>query len=150
MNTLSFYLQCFDKLRCDKSYGSEAPHKAVLLLAIIRLFRQGIFHSAQITITPALEDEFANIWQEYVQTNHQMNLGLPFYHLRDEPFGWQLTVAPEYVDLLNEKNRMKNINTLKDAQAVATIDAELLGYLLDKRSNQIIDDLIVWWYFQAT
>lgn len=144
---LQFYLMCFDDLRCDKSKFGLAPHKPILLIAIIRLFQKGKLSSTQIDITPDLEHEFEQIWYELVKTPHRMNLGLPFYHLRSEKFGWALTLSPDYPIHIDDKNKMKNINNLKQAKAAAHIQSDLVALLQNTEHNRILHDFLLGRYF---
>lgn len=146
-HTLNFYLDCFANLRCDKSKFGVAPHKPVLLIAIIRLFQYGKLNNSQIAITPDLEHEFEQAWYEFVKTPHRMNLGLPFYHMRNERFGWRLSVSERYRFDLDDKNKMKNLNTLKAANAVATLETELVDLCKEQKYSQILHDFLISRYF---
>lgn len=146
-SSLQFYLSCFNHLRCDKSKFGLAPHKPILLITIIRLFQKGKLSSTQIGITPDLEHEFEQTWHELVKTPHRMNLGLPFYHLRGEEFGWELTLAPNYPIHIDDKNKMKNVNNLKQAQAIAHIQSDLVALLQNTEHNRILHDFLVERYF---
>lgn len=40
--SIQYYIQCFDRLNCDKSKNmGTAPHKPILLMSIMRLYETG-------------------------------------------------------------------------------------------------------------
>lgn len=51
---LAYYMQCFDHLSVNKKGGQLAPHKPLLLLAVIDLVECGIIRSPQIELSEAL------------------------------------------------------------------------------------------------
>ena len=48
---LAYYMQCFDHLSVNKKGGQLAPHKPLLLLAVIDLVECGIIRSPQIELS---------------------------------------------------------------------------------------------------
>lgn len=59
---LDYYAQCFANLRIDKSHGSPAPHKPLLLLSLIELIERGIVSSNEIELTPEVVSTFLKYW----------------------------------------------------------------------------------------
>lgn len=150
IRNLDFYLDCFQHLRCAKSKGIEAPHKPILLIAITRLFAQKKLSGTRISINDDLETMFLQTWQEWVRTPHRPNLGMPFYHLRGEAFGWELSLSAQFNSLGNHNQQLKSLGTLKRAQAVAHIHPELSELLQDPETNLIIHDFLIQRYFKNT
>lgn len=68
--------------------GKKAPHKAVLLLSIAQLARDGRLPSNEICLDQTLKDTFADIWQQYVGASNAFtcNPAQPFKYMDSEPF----------------------------------------------------------------
>lgn len=87
---VAYYERCFDQLHCAKHpILGEAPHKPILLLALMQMVETGTLKSQQIGLTPLLQQTFEKVWYRYVRTQHKMNLAQPFYHMQYEPF-WNI------------------------------------------------------------
>lgn len=68
---LGKYLFQLKRLRRDKNkVRGDAPHKPVLLLAIIEGIENEDIISNRISITPELVLSFKDIWSKIVVTNH--------------------------------------------------------------------------------
>ena len=87
------YGNAFQSIKRNRSLGIHAPHKIVLLLAILELFEDEAFKSNCIAPTQELQNHFERIWQLCVVSSHHCNMAYPFFHLRQDGF-WQL--VPDY------------------------------------------------------
>lgn len=146
MNT-AYYLNLFSKLNCAKYRGKEAPHKPVLLLAIIELFAQCRLNSGEIHPTAELEQAFFQVWQTHVHDNDfAMLLGTPFYHMKTEAF-WQFDINSSCGISIDDKYKLKNLNTLRKAGAYATLDPGLVKCLQNPEARQQLQTLLINRYF---
>ena len=75
---LNYYVRRFAKLNVNKKNGISAPHKPILLLAVIELIEQKKIQNNQIYLSPELIATFLKYWSNLVTTNHQSNIALPF------------------------------------------------------------------------
>jgi len=66
------YIRQFSKLRRASQHGG-APHKPILLLAILSMVATGQIQSNRIFVTPKLIMSFRELWSKLVHTPHQMN-----------------------------------------------------------------------------
>jgi len=74
-----------------KRANGKAPHKPVLLLALIQEVEEGRISENRVFITPELLASFKEIWSRLVVGNWQPRFFLPFYHLSNEkPKFWFL------------------------------------------------------------
>jgi putative restriction endonuclease len=64
-----------------------APHKPILLLAVVEGFEKGYLNSAEITINEELLTSFYDIWKLLVTTRNIPDFSLPFFHLGTEKSG---------------------------------------------------------------
>ncbi len=88
MNPLINYLNKWTALHRNitPQYGA-APHKPVLLLALLDLLDKGVLQTNDISISPELVAAFRFYWQSLVPTNTwQERIAYPFRHLAHE--GW--------------------------------------------------------------
>jgi len=80
--------------RGNTVYGA-APHKPILLLAVMESFEFGEITDNWIEINAALLTRFYDLWKLLVKTGNTPNFSLPFYHLSHEKGGfWQLIIVP--------------------------------------------------------
>src|SRR5690554_7002866 len=87
---LSKYLFQLKKLRRDRNKKrGDAPHKPVLLLAIIEGIENGDIISNRIAISPELVLSFKDIWSKIVVIDHLQNFSMPFFRLKSDGF-WKL------------------------------------------------------------
>jgi len=98
---LSYYKECFIHLNRSSRKGEKAPHKPVLLLAVIdrveNLISMGIsggrmINQNLIDLNPKLEQFFYNNWNTYVVSEtFSPSFATPFFHMEAEPF-WNLVL----------------------------------------------------------
>lgn len=139
------YITQFSKLRRAPQFGG-APHKPVLLLAIIKGIRAGAINSCRIFITPELVIDFREIWDQVVITQHKPKLSLPFFHLKSEPF-WRLVCKPGAEILLTSSSSVQSFGALNAAVEYAEIDEDLFRLLADPVSCEILRQELMSRYF---
>lgn len=145
MKDIHYYIDAFSSIHTNKQKGVVAPHKAVLLLAIIDMIANERVNSPCIELTDALEKEFKETWERYVgySTIFSPDITKPFFHLQHEPFWWLVDkkslmafIAAED-DKSWEPNKDKkdlpkgsySIEAMREAFAYAEIDEELYDLL---------------------
>jgi putative restriction endonuclease len=126
-----------------------APHKPILLLSIIHLFKNDIFTDNQIYVLPELVASFKSNWSKLVVTNHFPVFALPFYHLSSEPF-WKLIANVGCEKWIESQSSMRSFNNLTTAIQFALIDAELSNLLLISESRDILKSALLDKYFPET
>ena len=82
---LGKYVQLFASLRSDtvrSRYPADtlhrAPHKPLLLLAVLDLFAQGVLRGNRVPIIPELGELFTLYWGRVMPSHQRANLVLPF------------------------------------------------------------------------
>lgn len=132
------------KLKRDKN---KAPHKPVLLLAVIHEIDEGRICDNRIYINPHLIASFKEIWSRLVSVEENWNckMFLPFYHLsNDKPNFWFLNLEFGATMGLTKSNSPKSITALEDGVRYAYF-ADWLWDLLqnfvrrEKLRNQLLD-----------
>jgi putative restriction endonuclease len=147
---LSKYLTVFKSLNrgYNKNLG-RAPHKPILLLAIIQQIDKGNINSNRIFITPELLLSFNNFWGMLVDTEHIANFALPFFHMRSEPF-WYLVTEPSMTLKINKSKSIKSFKSLKETIAFAEIDKNLFILLTETINRALFFENLLNNYFPDT
>lgn len=121
---MQYYLHCFRNLKRSYRSGKLAPHKLILLLAVLALYRHP---EQQKTVLIKMSDElkmlFEQYWNSYVKTDIWIkDISMPWTHMVNEPFWHECSVKSrgcyideELRDLLKDKdNRVALRNILKE------------------------------------
>lgn len=141
---LKEYIAQFQRLNTNKRAGIDAPHKPILLLAILDLVESGAIGSARIELSEQLESAFLHNWKRYVGSSllFQPKVATPFWHMQNEPFyqlytndGKELAGSPYSVKKLRE-------NTY------AILDKDLFELMKDENSRAQLRVVLVSTYFQ--
>ena len=74
------YKQIFNTLRKGVTKYGPAPHKLILLLAVIREIEAGRIVQNRILVNDALIESFMAVWNENVHSGHSATFALPFFH----------------------------------------------------------------------
>jgi len=145
---LQYNLHLLLKLRRDSKSGG-APHKPILLLAILELVRKGEIINNRIEITPELVLEFKSIWSKLVVTQHSPNFALPFFHMKIEAF-WRLVTKAGMIIPMTSSNSIKSLSALKESIAFAELNKDLYTLMLDAASRTILIEALLERYFPET
>jgi putative restriction endonuclease len=102
-----------DYLRLTRANG-RAPHKPVLLLAVLRAFDEGLIIENRIEPSAELINLFNGYWQALVHDDKfQRRFYLPFFHLKNERSGlWTLHTLPGFDSTLTRGRDVKSLSTL--------------------------------------
>ena len=134
MNTakIAQYKYKFCHLRKGVTKHGAAPHKLILLLAVIREIEYERILQNRIEVTEALIDSFMTIWKENIHSGHSATFALPFYHLQAEGF-WQLHAYPQWETWLTEQKSISSTSKLREVVQYATLESELFDFVLSCR-----------------
>lgn len=96
MIELGHYANAFSNLHTAKMKEHKAPHKAVLLLAIIDLVEDGMIATPRIVLSDELIDRFNQVWHHYlgISAIFSPDITKPFFHMQHERF-WRLVEFAE-------------------------------------------------------
>ncbi|WP_273208659.1 HNH endonuclease [Runella zeae] len=144
---IGYYIHAFANLRRDSKKGG-APHKPVLLLAIINEYELGRIKDNRIFITPELTHSFSVLWNQLVTTEHDQRFALPFYHLSGEKGNWWRLVPNIGCEIwLENPGSMRSFGNLSAAVAYAEIDPNLTSLFLNKESRDVLKQMVLKTYF---
>ena len=82
------YKQNLLNLKVAKSGEKIAPHKSILLLAVLQLIAEGEIIYNKVRLTNQLKNKFDLLWSKYALSTatFRCNIAMPFWHLQSEPF----------------------------------------------------------------
>ena len=131
--------------RGEKGNEGPAPHKYLLLLAVIDLIRQGQIHENKIFPSPNLAETFIKYWSKVV-TNRLPNFAMPFFHLKGDKF-WHLYPNVGKEDKLNKRRRVNSISWIHEVVAYARLDEEFYVLLTNSQDREVICQTLINKYF---
>lgn len=106
-------------------YG-KAPHKPILLLAVVDGFEKGYLKGRQIPISEDLLTSFHDYWKLLVNTQNEAHFYLPFYHLGSEKSGfWQLKLYAGKEIPVTKSNSIKSYKALYQTVEYALLSEDL-------------------------
>jgi putative restriction endonuclease len=125
-----------------------APHKPVLLLAVIDGFEKGTITGKDVFISDELLTSFYDYWKLLVDTPHTANFTYPFYYLNSEASGiWQLRCFPGKSVSAVKNNPIKSISTLRETFISAVLSDEFYRALQYPEQRKELKEALVNSYF---
>lgn len=143
-DVLTYYLNKIERLRIDRSHGKPAPHKPILLLAIIDLFEQGAITTNKIEPSPQIVESFLKFW--HLVSLEKPRIFLPFFHLKSDKF-WHLHAKAGNEQLLAMTKQLNSMAQLASVVAFASLDEDLFTLLHCADAREIIRRKIIEVYF---
>lgn len=145
------YVEMFSSLRTNMQEGTPAPHKAVLLLAVIDLIGIGSIKTNEIELSEQIEQRFKQNWDRYIGRSviFSPKVGIPFFHLHTEPF-WTLIPfigGEETITALRRSNPYA-IGTMRKHFRCAKIDSELFELLKNEDVRAKLRTTLIATYIQ--
>jgi putative restriction endonuclease len=149
MQPLSFYIKKFGKLNRAVVRGEKAPHKPVLLLAVIKQFDEHRISENKICITPLLVADFKDYWHKLVTgETFTPNFSLPFFHLQSDGF-WHLQTKPGLHILKTSSNSIRSFGHLKEVVDYAYVESDLYALLLNEHNREVLKQTLISTYFPS-
>jgi putative restriction endonuclease len=151
--TLDTYINQFSKLRSDQSatrWGPltkhRAPHKPLLLLAVLDQFAEGTIKSNLIEVSPDLGELFTLYWARVMPPDQRGSLALPFFHLQSDKF-WHLLSRPGKETFLEAVRQIRSVNELRETVFGARLDEDLYALLRLQPSRDTLRRVLIETYF---
>lgn len=142
---LDYYLDRFRHLKTAKTGGQVAPHKPLLLLAVIDQIEARRITSPKIELSDELVDTFARKANQLVPDieHYRPNIGMPFYHMKSEPF-WHLVPLQD-----GFMANVTAVSSLRHYYKYAEIDIELFDLLNKNESRKALRKALIDTYFKT-
>ena len=143
------YIKSFFNLRTDTSRSRwnettkfRAPHKPLLLLAVIDLIAQGIIKTNFIELTPDLGELFNIYWSRVMPQDQRPNIILPFFHLNSDKF-WHHIPIPGMESVLAATWQIRGVSQLKEIVLGVKLDDELFTLLCQEESRNVLRTVLI-------
>ena len=79
----SYWLHKLATLKIDRARGDPAPHKPLLLLAVLEMAERGELAGPELPLSPDLAFRFSVYWSVVAERRKaRPDVRLPFHHLR--------------------------------------------------------------------
>ena len=152
---IDYYLSAFEKMKRAIMRGVKAPHKPLLLLAIVNLCQRGLIKDKYVVLSSELVGEFKRLWRLYIGEQNtegsilvaeglamdiphsypfKCSIENPYYHLQHEPF-WRLVKNEKG----KERKSYSSLKSLRDSFAYAEIDQDLFDLMVHRESAVILE-----------
>jgi len=135
-------------LRRDYKYGG-APHKPILLLAVMGLVERGVLRDNKIPVSGELLLEFRALWSQLVNTASQCNFALPFFHLKSSSF-WELITYEGKTIPVTSSNSIRSLSALRESVAYALLDEAYFRAFADPVQREQLRQEMLAVYFPNT
>lgn len=139
-DSLSYYLRKIERLRVDRTHDLPAPHKPLLLLAVLDLIERGEISDNRIEVSPLLVETYLSYWK-HIPTG-QPRLYNPFPRLRTSGF-WHLHARAGQESVLAATRSFQSVAHLKKLVAYASLDPELFMLLQRPEAREVVRQTII-------
>jgi len=141
-------LQQVASLRRAITEFGPAPHKPIMLLAILESFDEREINSNWIGINEALLIRFYDLWNLLVKTKNAPNFSLAFFHLGNERRGlWNLISIPGKSHITTHKFFYKSLKVLKETFLGAQLSDEFYNAVKSQENREALKFALLNTYF---
>lgn len=138
------YKELLNKLKVSKRGREISPHKYILLLSIVTLFKKNKGHENKFTfneLEPVFLSHFNDLFPE--MPGHRKMLEYPFYHLQSDGFWYlQIKKGKELTYQMYKKNRLTKKRLLETVD-YAYLDGDVYNLLQNEEWQQLLEDEII-------
>ena len=155
MNKIIFekYVAKMRSLNVKITKGIRAPHKAVMLISIMDLIKEGKINSNEIYISDEISNAFQSNWDAFIKNNKLFSSFVcspwtPFWHLKQDGF-WHFRPLNSSVDIetLAPRGQTASVGKMRSVIKYAYLDAVLYEMLQDSvyrnKMSEILFDTYV-------
>lgn len=151
MNSLQHYVKLFGNLRrapgavWQDATKRRAPHKPLLLLAVIDMFSRGAISSGFIDVggnLVELNELFSGYWRSLRLTARISSIAFPFSRLHNEPF-WKLVPIPGKEITAALLNNISTMSQLRQVVLGAQMDEDLVRHLRTPEGRSTLREALI-------
>ena len=119
-------------MNCNKYRGQVAPHKAMMLIAVMEETANGHITNGFVPHNDRMVKAFEYAWRRYVDASSVFNpaFATPFFHLSSESF-WKLMKSDSYVE-----KKEYSLGALRESFFGAKLPDDLCQYMAEPASRQ--------------
>jgi putative restriction endonuclease len=151
MTTLETYIQQFARLNrapgqvWTEATRKRAPHKPILLLAVLDLVHRGVITGPFIDVTGDLVElnELFNLyWRRIVPLGQTSSIAFPFPRLHNEPF-WELVPQPGHTITPAQINNTTSVSSLRRYALGAKLDDGLFRIMRSGEGREALREALL-------
>lgn len=144
---LEKYKDSFRNIKVNNRHGKKAPHKAVLLLAIMSLIEEGVQTTRFIEYSEPLKKKFKSIWAEYIGESDTFNpeIAMPFWYLKSDSSIWKLVPkddSPETIQGIMHSPLSTSLKSIQKYVKYAEMPKPLFNLMLNKENRAILAEVL--------
>lgn len=154
MRHVTEYAQAFSRLRSDTSrirYPADtkhrAPHKPLLLLAVLDLAAEGSLPGGRVEPSPLLGELFTRYWRLVMPPELRPNIALPFFHLHRDGGFWRLVATAGNEQVLPLISQIRTLAELHSRVAFAQLDRDLAVCMSVLEDRAVLRNALIHTYF---
>ena len=147
------YIKVFRNLKTNKNKNRwnerttyRAPHKPLLLLAILDRFAEGAYSANLIEFDDDLSELFTIYWALVDPPSLRGNIAMPLYHLESDNF-WYLLPREGYEEHLKYGGKIHSIRKLRETVYGAKLDDNLYELLQQQEARDTLRTVLINTYF---
>ena len=128
----------------------RAPHKPILLLAVIDLVSRGVFKSSVLSVMDDLVEAnelFNGYWRCVAPLGHTSSIAFPFSRLHNEPFWELISVDGEPINI--GQVNIQSVTQLRKYAVAARIDEELFRFMQSPDTRETLRKTLLAAHFSA-
>ena len=142
--TNASYVEIFRNLSTGVQNGKKLPHKAVLLLSILKLIENGTITENKIHLNKTIANTFASTWGDYLHNNKIPSVWIPFWYMKSESF-WHFKA-------LEDENILQNllcfaghpsVGQMRNVIKYAYVDEQLFSLIQDREDNSKLKEALI-------
>lgn len=141
----SAFLRRISRLKLGVTAYGKAPHKPILLLSLLGEIDAGRIINNQVYITPELISAFKENFALLVETPHNADFYLPFYHLMGDGFWHIRTFSGEPM-----QGALRSFRALQSTVQFGYFDDDVWELLFQANSRTAIRTELLKTYFPQT
>ena len=145
---LEDYEKEFANMSVGVSKGRKLPHKAILLIALMKLIETGAITENRIALDNVIANSFSSIWSQYFDTKVP-TVWTPFYHLKGESF-WHFKAngnENKLNDLLSFGGT-PSIGKMRPVIKYSYLDKALFDYMENESSRDKLREVLIKTYIE--
>lgn len=151
MIDLEIYIRQFSNLRrapgpsWTEATRNRAPHKPILLLAVLDQMARGAITSPLIDITGdlvELNELFTGYWRRVVPSGQTSSIAFPFSRLHNEPF-WKLLPLEGREITAAAINNISTVSQLRNVALCARLEDDLFFHMQHAESRQALREALL-------
>ena len=124
-----------------------APHKPILVLALLDLIEEGLVRTPQVQLNPTLVERFSKYWNAAAVPRWEEKAWMPFYHLQGRL--WSLVAQPGMEHELTSIDKVHSNKQTQKLIAHARLEEGFWHFVQSPDNRQRARLVLIREYFQA-